>query len=812
MAKLSNINNLFSVDSTGAIEFSTQVGATGYVLESRGAGNAPVWTDRDTGNVTGSGTLNKVVRWTATGSTVGDGPITFATNDSTFAGTVTAPKFVGSGTAAVFELIQSTTGAATYYVMDNTVETGGKKYRFGYTGGSSDKGSFTIYNETDSLLPLLISGANSTFAGTISAVGASTFTLNDGIFIKAVNGTNNVAATNVWGYGLYEGTSKLGEISLVRDGSNSQMYIGTTGANQVLRIGSANKVTALTIDASQNATFAGNVGIGISPSASFSGVDVLQLGKGMTLMGNANDDRATMGANLYLDAGTAFRYVMDGYAGRFSIEDGQMIWGVSAIGNAGDIATVNTKMTLLNNGNVGIGTDSPDNKLQVVAGNAQIQAWFGETSYTDSAIRIGGANGAGGRLFVQYVGDNSYIDCYGGHGSTERYRDLSLIARNLIFKTASAASPSEAMRIDSSGNVGIGNEGTNIVVTGKGLGIQNIGQDTTASMRLTGANATGNPGVATYTELKHYGEHLRFGINHNGGTDVITINSSKNVGIGTTSPDVKLHIVGDGDRLEISSDDYDLIKMGAYGDSGADLDNGFLNLSLDGSEKIRLLANGTSYFNGGNVGIGTTNPSAPLDIGASGSVNNIGVAIFNENSTTAYSSGGFNSRPTHTLYGINTANTYVGTRFTHAGNTEFFHGIVKGAANGEATYVFQGYNGSAYQQFGAIDMYSTGAGSLVMSGDVVAYSDKKLKKNIKTLDGSKVYKMRGVSFDRIDTGKKSSGVIAQEMQEIAPELISESNETLGVSYGNLTGYLIEAIKELKAEIEELKSNKCNCNK
>ena len=90
-----------------------------------------------------------------------------------------------------------------------------------------------------------------------------------------------------------------------------------------------------------------------------------------------------------------------------------------------------------------------------------------------------------------------------------------------------------------------------------------------------------------------------------------------NVGIGTDSPDVKLHIVGDGDRLEISSADYDLIKMGAYGDSGADLDNGFLNLSLDGSEKIRLLANGTSYFNGGNVGIGTTSPAAKLEVDSS---------------------------------------------------------------------------------------------------------------------------------------------------------------------------------------------------
>ena len=88
--------------------------------------------------------------------------------------------------------------------------------------------------------------------------------------------------------------------------------------------------------------------------------------------------------------------------------------------------------------------------------------------------------------------------------------------------------------------------------------------------------------------------------------------------------------------------------------------------------------------------------------------------------------------------------------------------------------------------------------------DVVAYSDKKLKENIQTLDGSKVLKMRGVSFDRIDTGLPSSGVIAQEMQKVAPELVSETNGTLGVSYGNITGYLIEAIKDLKAEIEELK--------
>jgi hypothetical protein len=95
-------------------------------------------------------------------------------------------------------------------------------------------------------------------------------------------------------------------------------------------------------------------------------------------------------------------------------------------------------------------------------------------------------------------------------------------------------------------------------------------------------------------------------------------------------------------------------------------------------------------------------------------------------------------------------------------------------------------------------------GSVTASADVVAYSDIKLKENIKTLDGSKVLQMRGVSFDRKDNGASSSGVIAQEMQKVAPELVSDDEGTLGVAYGNLTGYLIEAIKEQQKQIDELK--------
>jgi len=105
------------------------------------------------------------------------------------------------------------------------------------------------------------------------------------------------------------------------------------------------------------------------------------------------------------------------------------------------------------------------------------------------------------------------------------------------------------------------------------------------------------------------------------------------------------------------------------------------------------------------------------------------------------------------------------------------------------------------------------AGSTITgSADVIAYSDQKLKENVKTLDGKKVLEMRGVSFDRIDTGKASSGVIAQEMEKVAPELVIDDGKYKGVAYGNIVGYLIEAIKDQQKQIDELKENCCGCSK
>ena len=100
-------------------------------------------------------------------------------------------------------------------------------------------------------------------------------------------------------------------------------------------------------------------------------------------------------------------------------------------------------------------------------------------------------------------------------------------------------------------------------------------------------------------------------------------------------------------------------------------------------------------------------------------------------------------------------------------------------------------------------------GTFTATGDVTAYSDRRVKENIKTIDNalSKVLCLRGVTYNRTDLDDKSEkiGVIAQEIQEILPQVVSEENDRYSVAYGNIVGVLIEAIKEQQAQIEELKA-------
>ena len=100
---------------------------------------------------------------------------------------------------------------------------------------------------------------------------------------------------------------------------------------------------------------------------------------------------------------------------------------------------------------------------------------------------------------------------------------------------------------------------------------------------------------------------------------------------------------------------------------------------------------------------------------------------------------------------------------------------------------------------------ATVSNDLTVSGDVVISSDARLKSNIVSLGSTlpKLLQIDGKSYEM--KGKQKIGVLAQEIQEVFPELVSEDdNEMLAVNYQGLVPVLINALKEQQSEIDELK--------
>ena len=101
-------------------------------------------------------------------------------------------------------------------------------------------------------------------------------------------------------------------------------------------------------------------------------------------------------------------------------------------------------------------------------------------------------------------------------------------------------------------------------------------------------------------------------------------------------------------------------------------------------------------------------------------------------------------------------------------------------------------------------------GALVASGDVTAFSDQTLKKDITTINDALGLcgKLRGVSYKWIKDDKPSIGVIAQEIEQHIPEIVSttqlDGKDVKSVDYGKIVGVLINAVNELKAELDEYK--------
>ena len=96
-------------------------------------------------------------------------------------------------------------------------------------------------------------------------------------------------------------------------------------------------------------------------------------------------------------------------------------------------------------------------------------------------------------------------------------------------------------------------------------------------------------------------------------------------------------------------------------------------------------------------------------------------------------------------------------------------------------------------------------GDTITAVDFIATSDERAKVKIKTAPVGIIDSLKGREWDWKESGEKGSGVVAQELEQVLPHLVHEDDEGMkSVAYNGLIAYLIEEIKDLKAQVEALK--------
>jgi hypothetical protein len=237
----------------------------------------------------------------------------------------------------------------------------------------------------------------------------------------------------------------------------------------------------------------------------------------------------------------------------------------------------------------------------------------------------------------------------------------------------------------------------------------------------------------------------------------------------------------------------------------------------------------TIYFEGGgggsaNIGIGSTPGDAGFGVGVVTAGNlwyntNIGrLFIYYQDTDSAQwvDAAPFNVGIITAVGSLSFANGTAITPSWYFDNSSTT-GVFSPTA-GQQTFVSVGssilnINPAGIRVTGIVTSTSVSTGNINSSGivtatDFDALSDINYKENVNTVNNAllKVDQLRGVKFDWKESGLPSYGVIAQELEEVLPELVHGNNPKT-VNYNGIIGVLIEAIKELKAEVEELKNAK-----
>ena len=250
------------------------------------------------------------------------------------------------------------------------------------------------------------------------------------------------------------------------------------------------------------------------------------------------------------------------------------------------------------------------------------------------------------------------------------------------------------------------------------------------------------------------------------------------------------------DNLKFSTDGSSFNKIWHEGNDGS------------GSGLDADLWDGNQFSSYLNQAVKTDSNVTLNTIHLDGSVNsNSGGAVFGRNH--AYDTVELRGHGSEFMIGAKGTDIHINYRTCNSGT----------ANHTPTTWYWRKGSSSSFSDhhFGAV----TANGSITATGNVTAYSDARLKTDIHTINDalSICGKLRGVSYKWIKDGKASIGVIAQEVEEVVPEVVETIQENIGtkdepeyrevktVDYGKMVGVLINAINELKAELDELKGGK-----
>ena len=391
-----------------------------------------------------------------------------------------------------------------------------------------------------------------------------------------------------------------------------------------------------------------------------------------------------------------------------------------------------------------------------------------------------------------------------------------------FFTTAtSAESPTERLRITSAGDMGLGTAtptsfGPTFQIAGTDPAL--LLQDTATAVDYYGMNI-GNGHVTTWFDDSAY----------------FAIGTASGISGGAYAE--KLRIESTGKTLI----NWGAVSGGRFGRLTIFDGDDFSTASQPGiNDNIYLSSDATSGDNvyGASIAFSRVQyqdrrAAAIAAVQTTSDEDQVGLAFFTHASTDAAAAMQESVRIEHNGYMLIGTTTATGNtdRLLQVGDTSLSSAYieVRTSTSGASGVVFSdnddgsgttGYRGTIeyihssdqlqFKTAGSTRLTCNSSGDFTATGNVTAYSDVTLKENIETIPNAldKVLNLRGVEFDRNDkeNNPHEIGVIAQEVEEVVPEVVMTNEEGLkSVAYGNLVGLLIESIKELKAEVNDLKA-------